>query len=86
MDVHKNAPLTPAQFAILWTKEQPGITAPRIGPRTIEHLEPLPSVKDMSLDDSLRAACDDLVLPGSVVASFHNTADWMTMRVSGART
>ena len=86
MDVHKNAPLTPAQLAILWTKEQPGITAPLIGPRTVEHLEPLLPVKNMSLDDYLRAACDELVPPRSVVAEFHDTADWMKMRVSGAGT
>jgi aryl-alcohol dehydrogenase-like predicted oxidoreductase len=81
----KEAGLTPAQLAILWNKEQPGITAPLIGPRTVEQLEPLLPVKGMSLDDSLRAACDELVPPGSVVADFHNTADWMKMRVDGPR-
>ncbi len=78
----EEAGLTAAQLAILWTKDQPGITAPLIGPRTVEQLEPLLPVKDMSLDDSLRVACDELVPPGNVVANFHNTADWMKMRVS----
>ena len=72
--------LTPAQLAILWAKDQPGITAPLIGPRTLEHLEPLLPVLDMELSDDVRAACDELVPPGSVVADFHNTADWMRMR------
>ena len=31
--------LTITQLALLWVKDQPGITAPIIGPRTIEHLE-----------------------------------------------
>ena len=85
-ELAKEAGLTPAQLAILWTKEQPGITAPLIGPRTVEHLEPLLPLKDMSLDDSLRAACDKLVPPGSAVANFHNTADWMKMQVSEVQT
>jgi aryl-alcohol dehydrogenase-like predicted oxidoreductase len=73
--------LTPAQLAILWTKDQPGITAPLIGPRTMAHLEPLLPVLEMTLPDDVRAACDALVPPGSVVADFHNTADWMKMSV-----
>lgn len=73
--------LTPAQLAILWTKDQPGITAPLIGPRTLEQLENLLPVLDMDLPDDVRAACDELVPPGSVVADFHNTADWMKMQV-----
>lgn len=75
------AGLTPAQLAILWVKEQPGIVAPLIGPRTVGHLEPLLAVQDMALDEGLRGACDALVPPGSVVADFHNTADWMKMKV-----
>ncbi len=74
--------LTPAQLSILWVKDQPGIAAPLIGPRTVEQLESLIPVKDMKLDDETRAACDALVPPGSVVADFHNTADWMKMQVT----
>ena len=73
--------LTPAQFAILWSKDQPGIMAPLIGPRTLRHLEDLLPVLEMSLTCEQRAACDALVPPGSVVADFHNTADWMKMTV-----
>lgn len=73
--------ISAAQLAILWVKDQPGITAPLIGPRTVEQLEDLIVVKDMVLDDETRAACDALVPPGSVVANFHNTADWMKMQV-----
>lgn len=69
--------LSAAQLAILWCKDQPGITAPLIGPRTMEHLEPLLPVLEMELSDAARQACDDLVPPGSVVSDFHNTADWM---------
>jgi len=73
--------LSPAQLAILWCKDQPGITAPLIGPRTLEHLQTLLPLLELSLSDEARAACDELVPPGSCVANFHNTADWMKMRV-----
>jgi aryl-alcohol dehydrogenase-like predicted oxidoreductase len=73
--------LSPAQLAVLWVKEQPGITAPIIGPRTIEQLEHLLPVAEMRLNEALRAACDDLVPPGSAVANFHNSAGWMKMRL-----
>jgi aryl-alcohol dehydrogenase-like predicted oxidoreductase len=69
--------LSPAQLSILWCKDQPGVTAPLIGPRTVEQLQPLLPILEMQLDDATRQTCDDLVPPGSVVANFHNTAGWM---------
>ncbi len=74
--------LTVSQLALLWCKDQPGITAPIIGPRTIEQLEDALGVLDGVLDDSTRAACDELVPPGNAVADFHNTASWMRTRIS----
>ena len=77
----EQAGLSPAQLAILWVKDQPDIAAPLIGPRTLSHLEDLLPVAELRLDESLRAACDELVPPGSAAANFHNTADWMKMRL-----
>ena len=71
-----------AQLAILWVKDQPGITAPIIGPKTVAQLEHLLPVLDMILSDELHTACDALVSPGSAVANFHNSAAWMKMRIS----
>jgi len=73
----ENIGLTAAQLAILWVKDQVGISAPLIGPRTLTHLENLLPVADMKLSDEIRIACDKLVPPGSVIANFHNTAEWM---------
>jgi aryl-alcohol dehydrogenase-like predicted oxidoreductase len=73
--------MSPVQLAILWIKDQPGITAPLIGPRTVEQLEHLLPVLDMELDPSIRQACDELVPPGSAVANFHNSAPWMKMKL-----
>lgn len=74
--------ISPARLAILWVKDQPGITAPIIGPRTADQLDELLPVLEMSLDDEVRAVCDELVPPGSAVANFHNSASWMKMTVS----
>ncbi len=71
----------PVQLAILWAKDQPGITAPLIGPRTMEQLEHYLLVLEMTLSDELRVACDALVPPGSAVANFHNSAPWMKMKI-----
>ena len=78
----KETGLSPAQLAVLWVKDQPGITAPLIGPRSLEQLEHLLPVLEMELDDETRHACDMLVPPGSAVANFHNSAPWMKMRVN----
>jgi aryl-alcohol dehydrogenase-like predicted oxidoreductase len=68
---------TPGQLALLWCKDQPGITAPILGPRTLDQLTELLPVLEMSLSDGERQACDTLVPPGGVVVNFHNTAPWM---------
>ena len=73
--------LTAAQLGLLWVKDQPGITAPLYGPRTVAQLEQILPVLEMTLTDEQRAACDALVPPGSVVANFHNSAPWMKMRI-----
>ena len=65
-----------AQLAVLWVKEQPGVTAPLIGPRTLEQLNHLLPVLNATLPEDLRQACDDLVAPGTHVADFHNSAGW----------
>jgi aryl-alcohol dehydrogenase-like predicted oxidoreductase len=74
--------LTAAQLALLWAKDQPGVTAPLMGPRTMEHLEELIPVAEMTLDTETRTACDALVPPGTAVADFHNTSGWMKMSLS----
>ncbi|MCA9921018.1 MAG: aldo/keto reductase [Anaerolineales bacterium] len=73
--------LSPVQLAVLWVKDQPGITAPLIGPRTMDQLEHYLPVLEMTLTDEMRAVCDELVPPGTAVADFHNTAPWMKMKI-----
>jgi aryl-alcohol dehydrogenase-like predicted oxidoreductase len=72
----REAGIPPVQLAVLWVKDQPGITAPIVGPRTLGHLEDYLPVADMELSDDVRRACDELVPPGGMVANFHNSAGW----------
>jgi aryl-alcohol dehydrogenase-like predicted oxidoreductase len=73
--------LTTSQLALLWAKDQPGVTAPIIGPRTLAQLEDALGVLELALDDDARAACDALVHPGNAVSDFYSTAFWMRAEV-----
>lgn len=73
--------MTASQLALLWVKDQPGVTAPIIGPRTIGHLEDALGILEKNLDQADIPLFDDLVHPGNAVADFHNTNDWMRSRV-----
>jgi aryl-alcohol dehydrogenase-like predicted oxidoreductase len=68
---------TPGQLALTWCKDQPGITAPIVGPRTIDQLQDLLPVLEMQLGAEERTACDAINPPGGVVANFHNTSGWL---------
>jgi aryl-alcohol dehydrogenase-like predicted oxidoreductase len=73
----RQAGRTSGQAALLWCKDQPAVTAPIIGPRTVEQLEELLPVLEMTLTDDERTAADRINPPGGVIANFHNTAPWM---------
>ncbi len=77
----KERGMSAAQLSLLWLKDQPGVTAPIIGPRTLEHLESFIQIMDKRLDDADRPLFDALVHPGNAVADFHNTSDWMKARI-----
>jgi aryl-alcohol dehydrogenase-like predicted oxidoreductase len=73
--------LTPTQLALLWVKDQPGVTAPIVGPRTLAHLEDALAIMEKSLDPVDGPLFDALVHPGNAVADFHNTNEWMKARL-----
>jgi aryl-alcohol dehydrogenase-like predicted oxidoreductase len=74
--------MSPAQLGLLWCKDQPGITAPIVGPRTLAHLEDYLPVLEMKLKEEDRPVFDALVHPGNAVADFFNSNDWMKARVN----
>lgn len=73
-----------ARLAIAWVKDQPGVVAPLIGPKSVEQLEHFLPVLDMHIDPEMARACDAINPPGSAVANFHNSAPWMKMTLDPA--
>jgi len=74
--------LTSSQLALLWVKDQPGITSPIIGPRTLEQLKEHLGVLERTLDPAVAAALDTVVGPGNAVSDFHNSNPWMKARIT----
>ena len=50
----------PANVALAWVLNNPDVTSPIIGPRTIEHLEENLSVLELKLDDETLAKLDEI--------------------------
>ncbi len=73
--------LTASQFSLLWLKDQPGVTAPIIGPRTLAQLEEALAIVDKKLDEADRPLLDEVVHPGNAVADFFNSNEWMKARI-----
>jgi aryl-alcohol dehydrogenase-like predicted oxidoreductase len=69
--------LEPAQAAYAWVIGQPGITAAIIGPKTVAQVASALPAAELTLPAELLSGADELVTPGSVVASFFNSAAWM---------
>jgi len=52
------------QLAIAFAANHPAVTAPIIGPRTMEHLESQLPAADIVLDQAVLARIDEIVPPG----------------------
>lgn len=53
----------PAEVALAWLLAQPAVTAPIVGPRTLEHFESGVRAVDVALDDETLKALDE-IFPG----------------------
>ena len=73
--------MTASQLALLWLKDQPGVTSPIIGPRTLAHLEDALAIVEKRLAETDRPSFDALVHPGNAVADFFNSNEWMKARI-----
>ncbi|MEM9883268.1 MAG: aldo/keto reductase, partial [Planctomycetota bacterium] len=65
---------TLSQLALAWCRDQPGITAPIIGPRTMEQFEDNLAAMAVTLDDDDLAAIDEIVPPGTHVLDFYKAS------------
>jgi aryl-alcohol dehydrogenase-like predicted oxidoreductase len=60
----------PANVALAWLLHQEGVTAPIIGPRTIEHLDDAQRAVELTLDGDVLTRLDEL-FPGYRTAPEH---------------
>jgi aryl-alcohol dehydrogenase-like predicted oxidoreductase len=60
-----------SRLALAWCVQQPGITSPIIGPRTLEQLEDNLGALDVTLTTEDRARIDAIVPPGDMVSPFY---------------
>ncbi len=68
----KGVPLS--QLALAWTVQQPGITSPIIGPRTLEQLEDNLQALNVTFTAAELARIDAITPPGSHTVSFYDAA------------
>jgi aryl-alcohol dehydrogenase-like predicted oxidoreductase len=73
--------VNPAELALAWVRDQPGITAPIVGPRTMEHLDRALASAEVVPGQEDRDFLDSLVPPGTAVSDFHNNSGWSLTRV-----
>jgi aryl-alcohol dehydrogenase-like predicted oxidoreductase len=62
---------SPSQLSLAWCMEQPGITSPIIGPRTMEQLQDNLGAVNIKLDSNELSGLDKVSLPGQAEAKFY---------------
>lgn len=72
--------VTMAQFSLAWIIHQPGITAPIIGCRTMDHLTSALEVLDIEWTEDDRAQVDTLIPPGSAVSDYYDSNVYQSLR------
>ena len=65
---------TPSQLALAWNKAQPGVTAPIIGPRTLEQLVDNLGACDVQMNDEDFQRIDALAPPKSATMPYYDMA------------
>jgi len=62
---------TPTQLSLAWCAQQPGITSPVIGPRTMDHLEENLGALDVAITDEDRERLDEVAKPGRALVPYY---------------
>lgn len=57
--------------ALAWCKDQPGVTSPIIGPRTMDQLEDNLAAADVKLTDEHNAKLDEVAPPGEMLVPYY---------------
>jgi aryl-alcohol dehydrogenase-like predicted oxidoreductase len=61
-----------SQFSLAWCMQQPGITSPILGPRTMEQFKDNLKALEIEITDEDRQKVDELVPPGTFVSPFYS--------------
>ncbi|MCG3148548.1 MAG: Aldo-keto reductase YhdN [Verrucomicrobiae bacterium] len=64
---------TLGQLALAWCLQQPGVTSPIIGPRTLEHFEESLGALAIQLAGADRKRIDEIAPPGTMAAPFYES-------------
>ena len=62
---------TPSQFSLAWCAQQPGITSPIVGVRTMEQMEDNLGAIDVEVTDEDRERIDEVAPPGGVITRYY---------------
>ncbi|MFP4376023.1 MAG: aldo/keto reductase [Spirochaetales bacterium] len=73
--IAKAKEISMSQLALAWVMDQPGVTSPIIGSRTIDQLKDNLKALDVAITEEDRSAIDEIVPPGTAVSDFYS-ADW----------
>lgn len=65
---------TVSQFSLAWVMSRPGVTAPLVGPRTLEQLEDNLGAIDVEITDTDVEVVDNLIARGEHVADFYEAS------------
>jgi aryl-alcohol dehydrogenase-like predicted oxidoreductase len=76
---------TPSQLALAWNASQPGITAPIIGPRTLEQFIDNVGAIDVTVTDADKTRLDSLAPPWSATLRYYDAALSLDFRPNLAR-
>ena len=77
--------ITLIQLAIAFVLNHPAITAPIIGPRTMEQLESQLAAADVILDEAVLDRIDEIVPPGTTINPVDNSFDNPALRPAARR-
>jgi len=61
------------QLALAWCRQQPGITSPIIGPRTVAQLEDYLDSEDVTVTDEDRRLLDQIAPPGRATVPYYES-------------
>ena len=69
--IAKDKGITLSQLSLAWCAQQPGVTSPIIGPRTMEQLEDNLAAAEVEITDDDRKRIDSVARRGEHVSRFY---------------